>query len=361
VVDIAIGFFESLRGFCAAGIPTTGAPYHLTLGQQAVPWASGTAYFDFGSISGFSLPGSTVTGALACWTVTITFPGNSGFCMASEGDGSWDNSDDLDWFSWSFQHDNPNSLAGGVASGPIIAGDPSVGGWGAGSYNIPVASNAVFGACGNGFDSGDGWWLNVDGSAPGVFNTATGPGAQCPNQATAGTNCYWFGGWPTGPLGSFWMVLGSTGDCSGCSNRAVNYCTAGTSASGCQALLSANGSSSASSPAGFFLEATSVEGNKDGLFFQSARGRQANGWGNGTSFQCVVPPVQRIGLAPAVGTNGQCDGSATQDVNLVWGAKPAKNPGAGAVVQAQFWYRDPGNTSNQPTSLSNAVEWTVCP
>jgi hypothetical protein len=30
-------------------------------------------------------------------------------------------------------------------------------------------------------------------------------------------------------------------------------------------------------------------------------------------------------------------------------------------VQAQLWYRDPQSTSNQTTSLSNAVEFEVCP
>ena len=35
--------------------------------------------------------------------------------------------------------------------------------------------------------------------------------------------------------------------------------------------------------------------------------------------------------------------------------------GAGAVVQAQLWYRDPLNTSNQTTSLSDAIEFIVAP
>ena len=35
--------------------------------------------------------------------------------------------------------------------------------------------------------------------------------------------------------------------------------------------------------------------------------------------------------------------------------------GAGAIVQAQLWYRDPVNTSNQTTSLSDALEFAVCP
>ena len=35
--------------------------------------------------------------------------------------------------------------------------------------------------------------------------------------------------------------------------------------------------------------------------------------------------------------------------------------GPGAVVQAQLWYRDPGSTSNQKTSLSDAIEPVLVP
>ena len=41
--------------------------------------------------------------------------------------------------------------------------------------------------------------------------------------------------------------------------------------------------------------------------------------------------------------------------------KPQTNPGPGATVQVQTWFRDPGNTSSQTTSLSDALELTVCP
>jgi len=143
-----------------------------------------------------------------------------------------------------------------------------------------------------------------------------------------------------------------------------SYCTAGTSAGGCQALIAASGTPSAVAPTGFFLTASGGEGAKDGLFFFGANGRQANPWGNGTSFQCVVPPVSRAGLLAGSGTAGQCDGAFAQDLNALWCPtcpKPGKNPGAGAVVQAQLWYRDPQNTSNQTTSLSDAIEFTICP
>jgi hypothetical protein len=140
-----------------------------------------------------------------------------------------------------------------------------------------------------------------------------------------------------------------------------SYCTAGTSAAGCQATLSASGTPSASAASGFQLQATGVEGNKDGLFFYGTNGRQLNPWGSGTSYQCVIPPVRRAGLLAATGTSGACDGSFNQDLNARWSAKPAHNPGSGAVVQAQLWYRDPNNTSNQTTSLSDAIEFTVGP
>jgi len=141
----------------------------------------------------------------------------------------------------------------------------------------------------------------------------------------------------------------------------TSYCTPGTSASGCTAVLSGSGTPSATAPSGFDLTAAGVEGSKTGIFFYGTSGRQAAPWGNGTSFQCVVPPVKRGALVSGGGTTGACDGSFSYDLNARWNAKPVHNPGAGALVQAQLWYRDPLNTSNQVTSLSDALEFTVCP
>jgi hypothetical protein len=142
------------------------------------------------------------------------------------------------------------------------------------------------------------------------------------------------------------------------------YCTAGSSASGCQALLDAVGIPSATAASGFDLTASGVEGSKDGIFFFGANGRQANPWGSGTSYQCVVPPVMRTPLITGTGTAGACDGTFSQDLNALWCPscpQPAKNPGVGTMVQAQLWYRDPLSTSNQTTSLSNGLEFTIRP
>ena len=65
----------------------------------------------------------------------------------------------------------------------------------------------------------------------------------------------------------------------------MGHCPAGTSASGFQALISSIGTPSASAPNGFLLLSSGVEGAKDGLFFFGTSGRQANPWGNGTSYQ----------------------------------------------------------------------------
>jgi len=53
---------------------------------------------------------------------------------------------------------------------------------------------------------------------------------------------------------------------------------------------------------------------------------------------------------------GSCDGSFSQDLNALWTTNPLENPGAGVLVQAQLWYRDPQSTSNQSTSLSDAID-----
>ena len=82
--------------------------------------------------------------------------------------------------------------------------------------------------------------------------------------------------------------------------------------------MSASGTASASAASGFVLSASGVEGAKDGLFFFGTNGVQANPWGNGTSLQCVVPPVVRAALLSGTGTVGSCDGMLAQDLNALW-------------------------------------------
>jgi len=143
------------------------------------------------------------------------------------------------------------------------------------------------------------------------------------------------------------------------------YCIPGISGKGCVATLSTAGIPSASQASGFTVMADGVEGGINGLFYYGTTGKQQVAWGNGTSFQCVVPPVLRMGTITSTGPSGfSCAGVFAQDLNAVWCSTcplPAKNPGAGEEILLQLWYRDPTNTSNQSTSLSNAAWISICP
>ena len=170
-------------------------------------------------------------------------------------------------------------------------------------------------------------------------------------------------GWSRAPTGTTsWAP--TPGPCPSIPTHSHNepYCTAGTSANGCQALLGATGIPSASAPSGgFVLFAGGGEPQKDGLFFYSTNGQQAVPWLGSSSFQCVIPPVIRTPVQTSSGELGQCNGLTTLDLNALWGAMPAKNPGGGAVIYAQYWYRDAQNSSGAGTSLSNAISIEVCP
>lgn len=139
----------------------------------------------------------------------------------------------------------------------------------------------------------------------------------------------------------------------------TGYCTAGTTSGGCAALLSAYGTPSASAASGFHLVGEAVDAPTSATAFFGANGRKSATWGNGTSYLCVVAPAKRAGLRTIAGTG--CDGVFLQDLHERWTERPQQNPGAGATVQAQLWYRDAGNTSSKTSSLSDAIEFVVGP
>ncbi len=147
-----------------------------------------------------------------------------------------------------------------------------------------------------------------------------------------------------------------------CNCPPVTYCTAGVTTNGCQAQMVASGTPSASATSGFTLQAQQVEGAKAGLIFYGVNGRHASPWGSGTSYLCVRSPTQRMNFHQTGGTAGQCNGTLSTD----WSAWLSVRPGAlgvpfaaGQAVHAQAWFRDP--PAPKSTSLSNAIEFYVCP
>jgi hypothetical protein len=158
-----------------------------------------------------------------------------------------------------------------------------------------------------------------------------------------------FGGWN----GTIFYTL--------CTETPVeNYCQAGTSASGCQAVLETAGLPSGSFNGGFIVSAANVEGDKNGLVYFGTAGKSSQPWGNTTSFKCVNFPTNRGALIGSGGTPGTCTGNFSYDLNAHWYANPPHNPGAGVTVQAQIWYRDPQSAGNPKTAFSDAIEFTVC-
>ncbi len=86
-------------------------------------------------------------------------------------------------------------------------------------------------------------------------------------------------------------------------------------------------------------------------------------WGaGGTSTMCVKVPNQRMNKLPSGGTFGACDGVLSQDWLAFLAAQPGAlgQPfGAGVVVNAQGWFRDPSAVKS--TNLSNALEFMTLP
>jgi hypothetical protein len=149
------------------------------------------------------------------------------------------------------------------------------------------------------------------------------------------------------------------GDC--CASY-VAYCTAGTTSNGCSATLSATGAPDANAGSGFTVVANGVEGQKQGILFYGITGAVAQPWGTGSSFLCVKTPTQRTGVQNSNGTLGACDGALALDWNAFIASSPSAlgNPFAGGEqVWIQAWFRDP--PSPKTTSLSNALQFVVCP
>ncbi len=141
------------------------------------------------------------------------------------------------------------------------------------------------------------------------------------------------------------------------------YCTAGTSSIGCVPSICASGVASASSPSGFTISVSALDGQRSGLLMYGINGPIASPWAAGsTSFRCVATPVQRMGAQNSGGTFGACDGVMSED----WNAYVSSNAGAlgqpfsgGETGWAQGWHRDPA--APKSSGLTNGIEFQVTP
>lgn len=342
-VDIRYGFYDNFGGSCINYQVVGKAPHGIE-----------AAYFDFGAASGNPLPGdNSGGGTLSCWIVTINLANSGSFCLQSDGDGTWENSDDVDSFNIVFQNEN-DVLTYSIGAGPLFGGEILTGTFGACTYNVPCGTDPGYGPCGTGRNTTDGLWINVDKGSP--------AGGMCPTGAGAGSSCYVFGnGWPASAWASMHGLIESPGGCSG-GTPPVHYCgyadpstttacgfMSCPSSSGCQATIAtsnpANGPTSGASD--YDVTFSGSEIGKPAIIFFGLNGTATIPFSSG--LLCIKPPLKRTAPGSTGGT-AACTGTHSLTINDP--ATPVNQP-SGTTVHYQGWLRDPMGVG---TDLSDGIE-----
>jgi hypothetical protein len=147
----------------------------------------------------------------------------------------------------------------------------------------------------------------------------------------------------------------------------VVYCTAKLNSLSCVPAISAAGLPRAGQPSGFVVFGNNVRNNKNGLLFYGVSGQQAVPFQGGTL--CVKAPIKRT---PAVNSGGtlppanDCSGVYSIDMSTfavggLGGTPLAALSVPGTIVDCQWWGRDPGFPAPNNTTLTDGLEYTVCP
>jgi hypothetical protein len=145
------------------------------------------------------------------------------------------------------------------------------------------------------------------------------------------------------------------------------YCTAKVNSLGCLPDIDSSGASSASALSGFTVKATNVRNNKSGLLFYGITGQASTPFQGGTL--CVNSPIRRTGATSSGGNPApanDCSGVYSIDMNAFAHSSGPPTPlpallVVGTVVDCQWWGRDPGFPAPNNTTLSDGLEYTICP
>ena len=279
------------------------------------------------------LPGSSMSGVNSCWSFAFDLA-NSGmeFELLADGDGVWDNATptgtSVDTFGWSIVVNN-NSLSG---DGPVIAGQ------------CPPANPAA--GVGTVFNPGTGG--QGDPNCTGLGSTDTFWIDGLPLTAGANGGCFFFGGCPQNPFGSFWFeVFGQPND------LGATFCVGTANSSGTSASINGFGSSVLADES-LTLRASGLPTGAFGLFCFGPTALSGGAMlGNGAL--CVGGMVARM-QPPAMAVMGSSSALRAFDFSADYASNPAIT--VGATANFQFWFRDPmGGGAGSNSSDGWQVTW----
>jgi hypothetical protein len=345
-MNMELAFWNKLNGNCIGGVPVN----HSNTSGGAQWNTLANFYLD---TSGLALPGSTSNGVQACWTVTLDVSA-LGWTLKSDGEGTFDNLEDQDKFIWGKRINDQSPGGSAQPNGFMLSGDPVFATPGSCTYTNPCSTDVFTGLpCGTGLDTWDGSWINVDNVAAGA---PTLPPAPClPGIAVYGygTNCYWFGGYPTNVFDSYHLRLRADMEGSG----PLKFCTSKPSSiPGCVPVLSATSAGVSKTSGTYNIEATPAPGGagKPGILIWTKNGLLLPPVNTSFGFLCLSQ-FQRAGNFPASpgGTNGACDGTYNWPFQSIVASFATIAPGN--TLHVQGWYRDSGFAPPGNANFTNGI------
>jgi hypothetical protein len=342
-MNLELAFWDKLNGNCIAGIPvnhsnTSGGAQWSTLADF---------YLD---TSGLGLPGSTANGIQSCWTVNLDVL-NLGWVLYSEGEGTFDNVEAEDKFIWGKRINDQTPGGSAQPNGFVLSGDPTFSAPGSCTYTNACQTDVFTGlACGTGLGAWDGTWINVDNVQ--AFSAGLPPAPCLPGIAVYGygTNCYWFGGYPTNVFASHYLRLEASVD-------SVTYCTSKPSSlPSCVPSLRGSGASVSKSNGSYTVTAAPVPGGpgKPGILIWTKNGLLGTPVNTSFGYLCLSQ-FQRAGAFPATpgGASGVCNGAYDWPFQSIVASFATIAPGNSLHVQG--WYRDSGFPPPGNANFTHAI------